>query len=84
MAADTWPFQAAKSGFGEVVDAARQASQSVTKDGKPVVVLAAGEYKRLHRLERVRAPSFVEMLLAMPQGSVEFERLETPLRDPAF
>jgi hypothetical protein len=41
-----------------------------------VVVLAADEYERLHRLARLKAPSFAEMLLAMPRGDVTFDRMQ--------
>jgi hypothetical protein len=57
----------------------------VTKHGKPaVVVVAADEYERLRKLEHLKAPSFAELLLAMPTGGDEFERLEGRMRDPGF
>lgn len=81
----TWSIQDAKNRFSEVVEAARRKPQTVTKHGKPaVVVVAAEEYDRLRKLEHLKAPSFAEMLLAMPQGGEEFERLEGRLRDPGF
>jgi antitoxin (DNA-binding transcriptional repressor) of toxin-antitoxin stability system len=57
----------------------------VTKHGKPaVVVVAADEYDRLRKLQQLKAPSFAELLLAMPQGDVEFERLNAEPRDVEF
>jgi PHD/YefM family antitoxin component YafN of YafNO toxin-antitoxin module len=57
----------------------------VTKHGKPaVVVVAADEYERLRKLQHLKAPSFAEMLLDMPTGGEQFERLEGRMRDPAF
>jgi len=82
MASRKWSVQDAKNRFSEVVEAARRKPQMVTKHGKPaVVVLAAEEYERLRKLQQLKAPSFAEMLLAMPQGDVEFERLEATPRD---
>jgi len=82
MASRTWSVQDAKNRFSEVVEAARRKPQMVTKHGKPaVVVLAAEEYDRLRKLQQLKAPSFAEMLLAMPQGDVEFERLDATPRD---
>jgi prevent-host-death family protein len=82
MARPTWSVQDAKNRFSEVVEAARRRPQTVTKHGRPtVVVLAAGEYERLYRLARLKAPSFAEMLLAMPRGDVTFDRMQARLRD---
>jgi antitoxin Phd len=80
-----WSVQDAKNRFSEVVEAARREPQTVTKHGKPaVVVLAVEEYERLRRLQRLKAPSFADMLLAMPTGGEDFERLEGPMRYPGF
>jgi len=85
MASRTWSVQDAKNRFSEVVEAARRKPQTVTKHGKPaVVVVAADEYERLRKLEKLKAPTFAEMLLAMPQGGEDFERLEGRMRDPGF
>lgn len=85
MATRTWSIQDAKNRFSEVVEAARRKPQTVTKHGKPaVVVVAADEFERLSKLQRLKAPSFVEMLLAMPTDGEEFERLEGRMRDPGF
>jgi antitoxin Phd len=85
MGRQTWSVQDAKNRFSEVVEAARRKPQTVTKHGKPaVVVVAADEYERLRKLEHLKAPSFAELLLAMPTGGDEFEWLEGRMRDPGF
>jgi len=74
--------QDAKNRFSEVVEAARRKPQTVTKHGKPaVVVVDVAEYERLRRLERAQAPSFAEVLLAIPQDDREFPRLKVRRRD---
>jgi len=81
MSRTTWSVQDAKNRFSEVVEAARSAPQTVTKHGRPaVVVVAAEEFARLERLERLKAPSFADHLLAMPTDDGAFERLEGKLR----
>jgi len=72
-----WQLQDAKNKFSAVVEAAVAGDpQRVTKRGKPaVVVLGVGEYERLRRLEKATAPAFADLLLAIPQGDEEFERL---------
>jgi antitoxin Phd len=83
VARSTWSVQDAKNRFSEVVEAARRKPQTVTKHGKPaVVVVAADEYERLRKLQHLKAPSFAKMLLAMPTGGEDFERLEGRMRDP--
>jgi antitoxin Phd len=83
MARSSWSVQDAKNRFSEVVEAARRAPQTVTKHGKPaVVVVAADEYARLQTLGRLKAPRFNDHLLAMPTDDGEFERLGGRLRDP--
>lgn len=85
MARGTWSVQDAKNRFSEVVEAARRKPQTVTKHGKPaVVIVAADEYERLRKLQHLKAPTFAELLLAMPAGSEEFDRLEGRMRDPGF
>jgi prevent-host-death family protein len=80
-----WSVQDAKNRFSEVVEAARRRPQTVTKHGKPaVVVLAAEEYEKLRELQRLKSPSFAELLLAIPADGDQFERLEGRLRDPGF
>lgn len=80
-----WSVRDAKNRFRELVEAARRKPQTVTRHGKPlVVVLAAGEYDRLRKLQRLEAANFAEMLLAMPQGDIAFERLNATLREVEF
>jgi len=58
MVQRSWSVQDAKNRFSEVVEAARRTPQTVTKHGKPaVIVVDVVEYERLRRLERARAPS---------------------------
>jgi prevent-host-death family protein len=77
-----WSVQDAKNRFSEVVEAARRAPQTVTKHGKPtVVVVDVVEYERLRLLERAKAPTLVEMILAMPQDDGEFPRHDVRVRD---
>lgn len=82
MAQRRWSVEEAKSRFGDLVTAARGAPQIVTKRGKPaVVVMGVSEYERLRRLERAHAPSFADVLLAMPQDDGEFLRGDVRMRD---
>ena len=77
-----WPLQDAKKKLSAVVEAAVAGDpQRVTKRGKPaVMVLAVDQYERLRRLEKATAPAFADLLLAIPQDDVEFERLRLALR----
>jgi antitoxin Phd len=78
----SWSVQDAKNRFSEVVAAARRAPQTVTKHGKPAVVIVdVAEYERLRRLERAQAPSFADVLLAMPQDDGELPRRRVRMRD---
>jgi antitoxin Phd len=82
MARRSRSAQDAKNRFSEVVEAARRLPQTVTKHGKPaVVVIDVEEYERLRRLERAQAPSFVDALLAMPQDDGDFPRRSVRMRD---
>jgi prevent-host-death family protein len=82
MAERSWSMQDAKSRFSEVVEAARRSPQTVTKHGKPtVVVIDVAEYERLRRVECARAPSFADVLLTMPQDDGEFSRDPVRMRD---
>jgi antitoxin Phd len=82
MTRHSWSVQDAKNRFSEVVEAARRQPQTVTKHGRPaVVVVDVAEYERLRHLERAKAPSFAELLLAMPQDGGEFPRLQVRPRD---
>ncbi len=81
-----WALQDAKNRFSAVVDAALAGDpQLVTRRRKPaVVVLAVNEYERLCKMEQAAAPSFSDMLLAIPQGGEEFDRLRLPTRPTDF
>ena len=82
MRRHSWSVQDAKNRFSDVVKAAQLEPQTITKYGKPtVVVIAASEYERLQRLERLQARSFADLLLAMPSDGMEFDRLEGGVRD---
>ena len=85
MSAPSWSLQDAKNRFSAVVEAAKRAPQTVTKHGKPaVVVVDASEFARLRELDRQQPRSFVEHLLAIPKGDWELERLEFEPRDVDF
>jgi prevent-host-death family protein len=80
-----WSVQDAKNRFSEVVEAAREKPQTVTKHGKrAVVIVAAEEYDRLKTLEKQKAISFSEHLLKMPRDGGTFERMKVKFRDPGF
>jgi antitoxin Phd len=84
MKRSVWSVQDAKNQFSAVIDAARRKPQTVTKHGKPaVVVVDAEEYERLRQIERFKAPSFTAHLLAMPADNEPFERLLGRFRDVA-
>jgi prevent-host-death family protein len=75
-------IQDAKDRFSAMVEAARSRPKTVTKHGKPaVVVIAAEEYERLRQLERLKAATFPDHLLSMPRDDGEFERLTAEPRD---
>ncbi len=76
MSRTEWSLQDAKNRFSAVVDAAiKGAPQKVTRRGKPaVMVISVEEYERLHQLERAAAPTFADLLLAMPRDDIEFEQ----------
>jgi prevent-host-death family protein len=85
MARRSWSMRDARNHFGQMVKAARHRPQTVTKHKQPaVVVLAAEEYERLSQLARMKAPSFTQLLLAIPADGGEFERLEGRLRECRF
>lgn len=81
-----WQLQDAKNQFSAVVAAALAGKpQRVTRRGKPaVVVLADEEYERLRLVDNSQAPTFAELLLAMPQDDGEFERIQVEPRDVDF
>ena len=85
MIKSSWSLQDAKNALSAVVEAAQKFPQTVTKHGKPAaIVMSVAEYERLHKLSKLNAPSFVDMLLAMPQGGIDFERIEVKPRDVDF
>jgi antitoxin Phd len=71
-----WSLQDAKNSFSAVVAAAIKGEpQTVTKRGKPtVVILSVAEYQRLSRRGSAETPNFVEHLLRMPQHDASLER----------
>ena len=77
-----WTLQDAKNRFSAVVNAALAGKpQTVTRRGTPaVVVVAVEDYRRLCKAEKDSAPTFVEHLLAFPQGGEEFERMPLEAR----
>jgi len=77
MAKSNWSLEDAKNSFSAVVEAAQRGRpQTVTKRGKPaVVVVSVSDYERLRRSERAAAPRFNDLLLAMPTDDIAFERL---------
>lgn len=85
MSSPTWSIQDAKNRFSAMVDAARRRPQTVTRHGKPaVVVVDAAEYERLRQAAQAQAPSFAELLLAMPQDDGTFPRAVARPRDLDF
>jgi antitoxin Phd len=82
MVRRSWSMLDARNRFSEVVEAARRTPQTVTKRGKPaVVVMNVMEYERLSRLERAQMPSFADVLLTMPQDGGEFPHGRVRMRD---
>ncbi len=81
-----WSLQDAKNAFSAVVEAAcKGVPQTVTKRGKPaVVVLSVAEYERLNRKRARARRSFVNHLLAMPKDDGTFDRLEIEPREVEF
>lgn len=68
-----WTLQDAKNKFSMVVDAALAGTpQEVTRRGKPaVVVLSASEYDQLLSKAQRSRGSFVDHLLAFPEGEIK-------------
>jgi len=86
MAYPNWSLQDAKNGFSSMVDAALTGEpQLVTRHGKPAVVVVSAEtFERLSRLDQANAPSFADLLLAMPQDDGTFDRPEIRPREVEF
>jgi prevent-host-death family protein len=82
MARSIWSVQEAKNRFRAMMGAARRQPQTVTKHGRPaVVVVDVTEYERLKKLEQLEAPPFNEHLLAIPAQDGRAEALVGELRD---
>ena len=86
MSEARWSLQDAKNRFTTVVNAAAEGRpQTVTRRGKPVVVvLSVREFERLHQRDVGRAASFVDHLLAIPQDDMEAERVALVPRNVDF
>ena len=64
-----WSVQDAKNRFSEVVDAARDAPQTVTKHGKRAVVIwDAEKFDQLKKQAASKRQTLNELLLSIPQG----------------
>jgi len=81
-----WSLEDAKNSFSAVVAAAvNGAPQTVTKRGKPaVVVLSVAEYQRLTQREAAETPNFVDHILGIPQDDGSFERGRVKPRNVDF
>lgn len=77
-------LQDAKNRFSAVVEAALAGRpQSVSRRGKlAVVVVAAEDYRRLVDAARAQRESFVDHLMAFPEG--EIDRAQVAPRDVHF
>jgi antitoxin Phd len=86
MSPPYWSLQDAKNSFSAVVSAAvKGGPQTVTKRGKPaVVILSIAEYQRLSRGEAAETANFVDHLLGMPQHDGRFERGRVKPRNVDF
>ena len=85
MRRTSWSVQDAKNQFSAVIEAARRAPQTVTKHGKPAVVIVdAEDYERLRKVVKAKAPSFKDLLLAIPKDDGTFERPDIKIRDVEF
>ncbi|HEY1631572.1 MAG TPA: type II toxin-antitoxin system Phd/YefM family antitoxin [Rhizomicrobium sp.] len=86
----TWPLQDAKNSLSEVVKAAANEPQSITKHGKRVAVLVdADDFDRFYKAPEKKWRTFAEALLAIPQAPEDeeediFESPKTRLRDVKF
>ena len=85
MPRSSWSVQDAKNRFSEVVTAAQREPQTVTKHGKPAVVMVdASAFERLKKRARAKRPTLAEILLAIPKGGEEFERAALEMREFDF
>jgi antitoxin Phd len=86
MSHPSWSLQDARNRFSTVVDAAVAGEpQLVTRYGKPAVfVVAAETFAGLEPQEPTAAPSFAQVLLAMPQDDGPIEAARVLPRDVEF
>ncbi|MBI5384127.1 MAG: type II toxin-antitoxin system Phd/YefM family antitoxin [Verrucomicrobia bacterium] len=80
--ANTWQLQEAKNQLSQVVEnALKQGAQTITRHGKPaVVVLSASDYQRI----RPRRKKLVEVLRACPVKDLRLSRVKDTPRDVAL
>jgi prevent-host-death family protein len=80
----SWQIQTARAHLSDVVTAASQTPQRITRNGKPVaVVLSPEEYDRLKR-QRGSLVEFFQaspLATAMAEGEITFERDRDPVRE---
>lgn len=83
MRRSRWSLEDAKNSFSAVVEAAQRGRpQTVTKRGKPaVVIVAVEEFEKLRAGEQATAARFTDYLLAMPSGEAEATGATIRLRD---
>ena len=77
---DTWTLALAKARFSEVVDRAQAGPQTITRNGKPsVVIVSVQEWAR----KTMRKGSLAEFLLASPLrgADLDLERAQDTPRD---
>ena len=86
MTSHCWSLKDARKSFSAVGAAAvRGAPQTVTKRGKPaVVVLSVAQYQRLSQCEAAETPNFVAHILGTPQDDGAFERGPVKSRNVDF
>ena len=73
-----WSIRGARDHLSELVEAARQAPQSITRRGRPaVVVMSIEDYDRLHRRDGTLSRFFAGAGLE----DVAIERVEAAVRD---
>ena len=83
MAQAQWTIQDAKNKFSAVVNAAQAGNpQLVTRRGVPAaVVVSVEEYQNYLVVKKKKLPDFGDYLLSIPQSKIDFEQLDTELRD---
>ena len=78
-----WSVQDAMNRFSEVVEAAQQEPQTVTKHGSLRCDRCCRAIERLRKLQQLDAPSFAEAA-SIPRGDLAFERIKAKPRDVEF